>query len=98
MMIKTKQVFKMIIKNISEKYEIKLTKKQENDIWYAIKNQIPILFLGEVMTGKTVLAKALQEFEVTAYAPEMISAILLGAGNQKEKREITRLTQLYTQS
>ena len=78
MMIKTKHVFSMIIENISKKYKLSLTNKQKNEIWYAIKNKLPILFLGEAMTGKTLLAKELQKFEVIAYAPEMVSTIFLG--------------------
>ena len=92
----TKAQFMYLLQNLSSIYKIGLSDKQKKDIWCAMRNEKPILFIGEGNTGKTVLAKELQKYGITAYAPEMVSTILLGDKKPKDMREITGLTQLST--
>ena len=72
---------------IPKENQLALSKKQKKNIWYAIRNKIPILFVGEAATGKTFLAKMLREKGVTAYAPEKVSTIMLGETKSKEMKQ-----------
>ncbi|MCL2215264.1 MAG: hypothetical protein FWC06_08700 [Treponema sp.] len=72
-----------------------LTAKQKKDIWYAIRNKIPILFIGAAATGKSFLAKMLQEKGVIAYAPENLFVIELGRNGLKENKKAARILDLW---
>jgi len=61
-----------------KKYGIKLSVKQKHGIANAIKDRKAILFVGDLKTGKTALAKELQKKGIAAYAPEGIRVIKLG--------------------
>ena len=81
---------------IPQEYQGNLTTKQKKDIWYAIRNKIPILFIGAAATGKSFLAKMLQEKGVIAYAPENLSVIELGKNGLKEYKKAARILGMYT--
>jgi len=88
---------KFLLETLSSKYKFNLSIKQKKDIWFAIRNQRPILFLGEARTGKTALARALQEHGILAYAPEMFDVIRLGAGRGTVANELKGFTGIFTQ-
>jgi len=97
-----KEWYNRTIQEMSDKYKINISSKQKKDIWYAIRNKIPILLLGETMTGKTVLARKLKEAGFIAYAPEMISIIeltdrkpqVMNLQKMKYKQEVMNLQKM----
>jgi len=62
---------------LSEDALSRLTAVQKRNILQAIKDQIPILFIGAPI-GKTTLARTLRQKGIVAYAPEDVCTIALG--------------------
>jgi len=56
-----------------------LSEKEKKAIKAVIRKKCPVLFVGAPRTGKTTIARALREMGISAYAPENISVIQLGA-------------------